>query len=251
MALPKLDYATYDVVVPSTKQTIKYRPYTVKEQKILIQALEFKEETNVINTISGIVDVCTFNKLKLDDLAAFDIEYLFLHIKARSTGDNISVNYICRNKIDSVSENGEPESKECSTKIKTSINLLKAEVVSNKVNDLIKLSDSVAIKLKYPNFGTYRKNINLYSVTELVNVPEVLFDCIEYVLNSEEILKPELDFSREECNDFIEDLSVESVEGIIEFFHNIPTLKYSMKLKCPKCGMEEHIKLDGIDDFLA
>lgn len=263
MPLPKFEYPEYTLKLPSSGQEIKFRPFIVKEQKNLMTALELKDEQTIINTLCGIVDACTFNKLDINSLPAIDIEYIFLQLKAKSTSDIIPITYICENEVekDIPYETINPDTNEtiteykkeihqCGNKIKGSVNLLNIEVEKPSVSNIIRLNPVMGMKLRFPTFGTYRKHSKIFS-EDIVDLHSLVYECIEYIFSGDDILKPEEDFTRDECLDFFDQLTPESLEDIINFFNNIPRLKYSIKLKCSKCGHEETIPLEGIQDFLV
>lgn len=263
MSLPKFEYPEYTLKLPSTGQEIKYRPFIVKEQKNLMTALELKNEDAIINALTGIVKACTFNKLDIDKLPAIDIEYIFLQLKAKSSSDILPLTYICENEIETNVEhktintetNEEQieittELKPCGNKIRGSINLLNVEVERPNVSHVIKINATSGVKLNFPSFGIFKANTKLFDENTL-NFNSLIFDCVDYIYNGDEILKPNEDFTKEECLEFLDNLTPDILEEIIEFFNKIPKLKYSINLKCNKCNHFEVVPLEGIYDFLA
>jgi hypothetical protein len=244
MPLPKFEYPIYTLTVPSTNEEIKFRPFTVKEQKNLMSVLEFKETSAVINAMEEIIKVCTFDKLLLNNLESYDVEYVFIQIKARSTGDKLFPTYVCRNKIDG---------KECGTKIKTSINLLETKIIKDdSIDKTIHLTDTISVKFKYPKFNSYFKHINIFGkdLDDIINIDDLLFECIDTVYDDDKIYKPDIDFTMEEAKVFFESFTPSHYEKLTTFFSNIPRIEYKINLKCPSCGTHEKIELNGINDFL-
>ena len=206
MALPVAKFPTYNLKVPSTGEEIKFRPFLVKEQKIILQSIEFKDAENFINAILNIVSSCTFNKVDVHKLSAYDVDFIFLHIRARSIGELVPVQYRCMAIIEHVDEETEEyTNRVCDTKINVNLDLTKIKVVSPEEfnqKKLIMVDDSVGMTLKAPNFENYKKLDKVDNVGKMFSVTErFIYDCVENIFDENGVMLPGKDFS---INDFME-----------------------------------------------
>ena len=233
MNLPVLNTPTYEMEIPSTGEKIKYRPFLVKEQKLLMMAQESGDEAAQMRTVSEIVRNCTFNKVdKPDKMATFDIEYMFLMTRAQSVGSKIPMTVTCP-------DDGE-------TKVEHEINIdeIKVKKTDGHTN-VIMLTDDIGITMKYPNMGMVKK------FTDTANVTEVSFQmiksCIENIFDKEQVYD---DMSDKDLQSFIEQMNTEQFEKLTQFFDTMPKLSHSFKVKNPNTGVESDIVLEGLDSFL-
>ena len=235
MALPKINSTPeYEVKIPSTGKTVKFRPFLVKEQKVLLIALESKDQKQVINSINSTIVSCVKDKIDLNSLTTYDTEYLFTQIRAKSVGEKTTVNINC---------------KECNTPNEIEINFDDIKVAEGKSSEkIVKINDNYSIKLKYP---TYQK-LNSYTVHETATQTEQLIEsviaCLDSLQSSDEIILFK-DEPREEIQEFIDNLSASHLNEIIQFITNIPTLTYDVEFKCEHCSADNKITLKGLADF--
>jgi hypothetical protein len=243
--LPKVDVPLYEITLPLMKKKVKFRPFLVKEEKILLMAAESDDQNAVILAIKQIITNCLVTKIDVDDLPIMDFEYLFLHLRARSVGETVDLQYKCNNDIN---EGG--EERKCNHVVKLSFNALEVEpeLNSNEVNK-IELTPKLGIVLKYPTFGSLdeltEKNI---SATELVL--KTIIGSIDYIYDDESLYYAK-DTPKEELVDFVDSLTREQFSQIQNFFENIPKLKKKLDFKCGKCGYSDNIEVEGIQSFFG
>jgi hypothetical protein len=244
--LPKVDVPLYEITLPLMKKKVKFRPFLVKEEKILLMAAESDDQNAVILAIKQIITNCLVTKIDVDDLPIMDFEYLFLHLRARSVGETIDLQYKCNNDIN---EGG--EERKCNHVVKLSFNALEVEpVLSPNENNKIELTPKLGIVLKYPTFGsldelTEKKDI---SATELVL--KTIISSIDYIYDDESLYYAK-DTPKEELVDFVDSLTREQFSQIQNFFENIPKLKKKLDFKCGKCGYSDNIEVEGIQSFFG
>lgn len=238
--LPKLAHPTFETEIPSTKVKIKFRPLQVKEHKLLMSVVEFQDETNLIETFRTIIESCTFGQ-KISNLAMFDVEYLFLKIKGASTGSINTVKYTCNGK----KEDGST----CGHTILLNLDTDLAKVDIKDVNRIIVLdSNGVGVSLKYPTFEEYVKRGGIDNINVLSE--EFILDCVDNVFDKDNVYKMGLDYTREELKAFMDGISEEASNKILEFINNIPQVEMKVPIRCSKCGNNDTLHLRGLDDFL-
>ena len=241
MALPILVAPKYELVLPSSGKTYSYRPFLVKEEKVLLMAMEGNDEKEMVGAIKQIISSCVEN-IDVNILPTFDLEYVFLKLRAKSVNDKVTFNVKHANNINSKGE-------DCDGKRAVTIDLNKVEVVktpghSNK----IQLNDQVGLIMKYPNIEISETAKNTDSDTE--NVFDMIKKCIESVFDTERTYSPS-DYTPKEMDTFIDSLTNQQLEDIQKFFETMPKLKYEMKWKCEKCGCEEVVLLEGLNNFFT
>lgn len=236
MPLPKLVPPTYELVLPSTEQKIKYRPFLVKEEKILLLAIESEDETQMTNAVKTILKNCILTKLKVEELPVFDIEYLFLNVRAKAVGEEIELNVICP-------DDGE-------TEVKVTLNIEDIEVKKTDAHEkLIKLNDTIAVVMKYPSMDTFVKN-NLSNTGSIDDVFEIACACIEQIIEGEDVFEAK-SFSKKEMNDFLESMDTAQFLKIQTFFETMPKLTHTLKVKNPNTKVESDVVLEGLASFLG
>lgn len=244
--LPKVDVPLYEITLPLMKKKVKFRPFLVKEEKILLMAAESDDQNAVILAIKQIITNCLVTKIDVDNLPIMDFEYLFLHLRARSVGETIDLQYKCNNDIN---EGG--EERKCNHVVKLSFNALEVEpeLNSNEVNK-IELTPKLGIVLKYPTFGSLDEltEKNDISATELVL--KTIISSIDYIYDEESLYYAK-DTPKEELIDFVDSLTREQFSQIQNFFENIPKLKKKLDFKCGKCGYSDNIEVEGIQSFFG
>ncbi|HIJ10600.1 TPA: baseplate protein [Candidatus Woesearchaeota archaeon] len=237
MALPKLSAPYYKTTIPSTGKEIKFRPFLVREEKILMLALESNNESEIFSALNQIIDNCTDGVVDASVLPTFDIEYLFLQLRIKSIDSYSEINVRCPNA-------------KCKKNTKTKIDLTNIEVknLNNKKDFNIQLTDDIGVRLSYPTLDT-TKSIN----TKGENT-EFLFDfiigCIENIYDSDQVYKKS-DQTKEDMMDFLESLSATQFQKITDFFDDTPTLEYKEKLVCSHCNKPHTLKMSGLDDFFS
>lgn len=234
MALPVLATPTYELVVPSTGKKIKYRPFLVKEEKALLIAQQSQEDQTMLDTLKSIISACTFEKLNVDSLALFDIEYIFTQLRAKSVGEYSELVFNCL-------ECNDPKAK-----INVNIDLTKLEVSKNKEHkSKIELFDNVGIQMKYPSFKALNK---LKSMNDTDAIFEVVADCIDYIYDADSMY-PASEQTREDLQNFIDNLTQEQFKKVKEFFDTMPKLKHDIEFNCPVCGYHHKHTIEGLDNF--
>lgn len=240
MALPKINTPTYELTLPLSKKQVTYRPFLVKEQKILMMANEANDRETIIRAIKQILHNCTLNDVKVDHLPILDIEYYFLNLRARSVGEVVELRYKCENIV---------EDEICGKGLDVSFNLLELEIQNvEQYNDVIMLDKNIGIKIKYPDFSLFEKIKEDDSITDLTL--EIILSSIDYIFDGDEFFYAK-ETPREELLEFLDSLSQNQFTKIEEFFKNIPVIKKDVDIKCPKCGFDHKIHIEGIDNFFT
>ena len=228
MALPLLSTPEYDIEVPSTKETITIRPFLVKEEKILLTALEGGDEKEIVKSIKQVMKNCILSDVEIDNLSFFDFEYIFLMMRSKSVGDVIELNL----------------EHHCGETNKVSIDINSIQVqFSEDHSDTIKLNDDIGIKMKYPTIS----NTDMFTDTNDVNkVFEIMETSIDYVYDSETVYD---EFTKEELKSFLESMDKDQLEKIMDFFNTMPSLEHEIEYTCTNCGEVQKYILRGISDF--
>ena len=234
MALPKLQTPTYTMVIPSTQKEIKYRPFLVKEEKILLMALETDDEKNIRESIYELLKSCITTRIKLENLATFDLEYIFLNIRAVSVGEIVEMNVVC---------NDDEE-----TNVRYNLNLTDVNVVfpeghSNK----IMLTDSTGVVMKYPSMDGFVQG--QFSNKDF-DVIDVIASSIDQIFQEEEVYD-ESTTTKKEFVQFVESLTNSQLEKIQAFFETSPRLEHTFKVTNPNTGVESEYTLRGLQSFFG
>ena len=238
MALPKIEVPTYELTLPSEDKKIKYRPFLVREEKILYIAMETGQNKEMINALKDVVGACTFDVLNVDRLPIFDIEYLFLQIRAKSVSEVTKFRAICP-------DDGK-------TYVETEVDLTKVEVqVDDEHTNRIMLESerNLGIVLKYPTLKNYDVGRGLDNI-EIDKVFNILIDCIDHIFEGDKIY-PAKDTSKQELKEFIESLQQDAFTKIKSFFDTMPKLKHEIEVTNPNTNVTSKIVLTGIADFFG
>jgi hypothetical protein len=237
MALPILTTPTYELEVPSTDEKIKYRPFLVREEKILLIAMESGKTEDVVEAVKSIVEECTFNKLDLGDMPMFDIEYIFLNIRAKSVGEISNLRILC------------PDDNKTYTEVEVNLSEVLVQVEKDHTNK-IELTDEMGIYMKYPTIDSFAQT----GITEVTatNMLDVISTCVAQVYDKkgEEIFDAK-DQTKEELIEFIEQLNTKQFAELQKFFDTMPKLKHVVKVENPKTKVKSDILLQGLSDFFA
>lgn len=236
MALPINTTPIYTLVIPSTKEEIKYRPFLVKEEKALLIAQQSDDEAVMINTLKAILKDCIKSKIDIEKLAMFDVEYIFAQVRAKSVGELVDLIFKC--------DTCEDEK----AKVKITFDLTKLEVQFPEGHQSqIELFDGVGLKMKYPDMNLLKKAKDT-KADDVNQVFDVVVDCIDYIYTSEDIFHAK-EQSRQELIQFIENLTSDQFAKIQAFFETMPKLRQNVDYKCPVCSKEHHKYLEGINSF--
>ena len=243
MPLPKINTPTYDLTLPSTGKKIKYRPFLVREEKILIMALETEDIAQITNAVIEILDECILTKgVSVTKLATFDIEYLFLNVRSKSVGETVEVNVTC------------PYDEKTSVQMEINIDSIKVQKVRGHKN-IIKLDDQYSMKLKYPSMTQFIES-NFESGqdggegNDIDKSLSMITSCIEMIYDNEESWDAS-DSSQQELEEFIEQLNSKQFKAIEKFFETMPKLSHKVKVTNPKTGVESQVVLEGLASFFT
>ena len=235
MPLPKLNAPTYELVLPSTGKKVKYRPFLVKEEKILLLAMESEDEKQMQDAVKQILKNCILNRgVKVEEMAVFDIEYLFLNIRGKSVGEEVTLNLIC------------PDDEETTTEITIDIEDIKVQKPDDHDN-IIKLNDDVAVVMKYPSLETFVKN-NITGDAGLETVFDLSIDCISQIVEGDDVYEAK-SFSKKELLEFLESMDSTQFQSIQKFFETMPKLSHKVSIKNPKTGVESDVVIEGLQSF--
>ena len=239
MPLPKITTPTYELELPSTGQTVKYRPFLVKEEKVLVIALESEDNKQITTAIKAVLKSCVQTKgIKIENLPTFDIEYLFLNIRGKSVGEQVEVNIVC------------PDDEE--TQVPVFINLddihiQKTEEHTNK----IRLDDNLMMEMKYPSLDQFIKsNFDFNEKNQMDQSFQLIASCIDKIYSDEEVWAT-ADCTKKEVNEFLESMNSSQFKEIEKFFETMPKLKHVINITNPQTKVESEVVLEGLASFFA
>lgn len=231
MALPKLASAKYDLTLPSTGEKVEYRPFLVREEKILMIAQQSGAQEDILKGVEQIIDACTFGKLNVSTLPMFDLEYIFLQLRSKSVGAEVEVNVTC------------PDDRK--TKVPVKINLEEIKCVREVGHDsTIKLTDTIGVVMDYPRVNT----INLFKEDDAEAGFAIVKECIKQVYD-EETVHDKSDMDSAELEEFLESMSHDQFIMIQNFFDTMPKVKHTVKVKNPNTEVESEVVLEGLNSF--
>ena len=239
MPLPKIAAPTYELELPSTGETIQYRPFLVKEEKLLVIALESEDTKQITTAIKTVIKNCILTKgIKVESLPTFDIEYLFLNIRGKSVGEELDVNIIC------------PD--DGTTEVSVMINLEDIEVQKNDEHEKkIKIDDSIMIEMKYPSLDQFIKNNFDFNKKNAMDQSfELIASCIGTIFTEDEAWST-ADCSKKEITEFLESMNSSQFKGIEKFFETMPKLSHKVGVRNPKTKVESEVVLEGLASFFA
>tara|TARA_B110001454_G_scaffold217049_1_gene241524 strand:- start:32 stop:745 length:714 start_codon:yes stop_codon:yes gene_type:complete len=237
MALPKLTTPTYELEVPSTDEKLKYRPFLVKEEKILMMAMESKKNADIVQAVKDIVNSCTFEKINISELPMFDVEYIFLQIRSKSVGEVSKLKLLC------------PDDGKTYADVELDLNEVKVQVGDDHTNK-IQLGNGMGMIMKYPTIDSFSES-GIQDINAS-NMLEVIGTCILQIFEEEgKKVYEQKDQTQKELSEFIEQMTTGQFKDVQKFFDTMPKLKHTIKIKNPKTKKESEITLTGLNDFFA
>jgi len=239
MPLPKIATPTYDLELPSTGEIIQYRPFLVKEEKLLVIALESEDTKQITTAIKTVIKNCILTKnVKVEALPTFDIEFLFLNIRGKSVGEELEVNIIC------------PDDGETQVPVKINLDDIKVQK-SDEHTNRIKLDDSIMMEMKYPSLDQFIKNnFDFNDKNAMDQSFELIGSCIDKIYTEDEVWAAS-DVTKKEISDFLESMNSSQFKGIEKFFETMPKLSHTIKVKNPVTEIESEVILEGLASFFA
>lgn len=237
MALPKLTAPEFKTELPSTKEEIVYRPFLVKEQKLLLMASEGEDELEILHAVENIVESCVLNKnIVARELPSFDLEFLFLRIRSKSIGEVIDLT------------GRHDDDHECQETTQINLNLDEVNVVFDEENNpIVQLNEQIGLKMKYPTFKVIQ-DVNANDKTETEKSLQLIKECIIQVFDEENVYE---EFTEDEIDNFIEDMTEDQLQNVQKFFATLPTLKKEVSFECESCGKKESVMMEGLMSFFV
>ena len=237
MSLPKINVPEYSLVVPSTDEEIKFRPFLVKEEKLLLIAQETSDEKALYNAIKNLIKNCCFEKIDIDKLPLFDVEYIFLQIRAKSVGEIAEIKVICP-------DDGE-------TEVEVKVDLTEIQVhMDEKHNTKIELTDNIGIVMSYPNLASIllKKKVQDKEESASEQMFSMIQDCMLLIWKGEETFDA-IDYTDKDKRDFLDSLNHNQFEKIQQFFETMPTVKHEVEVTNPKTQVLSKIEIEGMNSF--
>lgn len=239
--LPKIDFPVYEITLPLSKIQIRFRSFLVKEQRNLLMALESDDKDTIEKNVKQVLHNCTLTeKVDIDKLPIIDVEFYFLNLRARSVNEIVENKYRCENVVDG---------NMCGNLMETRLNLLDIKVdMSNITDNVIKLTDTISITMKYPQFSILERSSKFENTTDMAF--DMIIDCIESIFDGEQYYyAAETDVH--ELVEFVESLNHDQFSKIENFFNTLPTLNKKIEIKCKKCGFDHSIEVEGLESFFG
>jgi len=237
MALPKIGYPTYELELPSTGKNIKYRPFLVKEEKVLLMALESKDEKQVISAVKDLIKNCVISRIKVDTLPSFDLEYLFLKIRGASIGENITLTVTCLDDNE--------------TQVEANININEVEVLKPEGhNKKIMFDDTTGIVMRYPSMKEFVDREFLQKEMKTEEVYGFIADSIDQIFDDEEVYDSTTT-TKKEFRTFVDSLTTTQFGKIQQFYETSPKLSHTFKVINPKTNKESEYTIEGLQSFFA
>jgi hypothetical protein len=239
MPLPKISTPTYELELPSTRQTIQYRPFLVKEEKVLVIALESEDTKQITNAIKNVIKNCVLTKgVKVESLPTFDIEYLFLNIRGKSVGEELEINVIC------------PDDEETTTKITVNLDDIQVQKNEDHTNK-IRIDANIMMEMKYPSLDQFIKNNFDFNDTNAMDQSfDLIGSCIDKIYTEDEVWST-ADVTKKEISEFLESMNSSQFKEIEKFFETMPKLSHRIQVTNPKTGVESEVVLEGLASFFA
>ena len=239
MPLPKIATPTYELELPSTGKTIQYRPFLVKEEKLLVLALESEDTTQITTAIKAVIKACIKTRgIKVETLPTFDIEFLFLNIRGKSVGEVLDVNIIC------------PDDEKTQVTVQVDLDSIECRKTEGHTNK-IKLDDTIMMEMKYPSLDQFIKsNFDMKEENQMEQSFDLIASCIDKLYSADEVWASE-DCSKKEMSDFLEQLNSSQFKEIEKFFETMPKLSHTIKVTNPETKVKSDVTLEGLAAFFA
>lgn len=239
MSLPKIDVPTYDLTLPTTGQTLTLRPFNVKEEKLLLIALESKDQNEIQTTVKQVVNNCIVSgKFDVNKAAFFEVDFIFIFLRAKSIGDKVAVKLTCNN----VLETGD----RCGNIFPAELDISNCELVDdNHIDNDIQLGDGKGVRMKYPGYGAMKRIDGGRDIDRAINL---VISSIDYIYDKDGIYSSK-DHTREELQEFIEGLTESNFRKLEEFTQNFPSFAVRIDAACNKCGFEHSVRYTDFADF--
>lgn len=246
MALPKIKSPIFELTLPSSGAAIKYRPFLVKEQKILLMALESQEQNEMFRAIKQIIGNCAIDEIDVDQLPMFDLEYFFLRLRAKSIGETVDLRLGHANKTNS-------KGAVCEHLHDFKLNLMEVEVEKSDDHNpkiMLDVESNIGICLKYPTIALADRMQAAQNQSQIESIVEIVCESVDYIYDDESVY-PSSESTKDEIAAFINDLSQEQFAKVTQFFQTMPKLKHTIKWVCPACGCEDSVELEGMASFFG
>lgn len=233
MALPKISVPTYSINMPSTGKTLKMRPYLVKEEKVLMIALESSDPGQIAEAVRNVIGSC-YSIDNIDELTTFDIEYLFLQLRGKSVGEDMELQLKCE---------------ECETLNPLVINVSDIKVSNINDNNVVMITDDVGLKMKWPSVKTFGE-LNIEKLNSVEGLMDLIIECVDSIFDADAVYDRN-EMSKDELTDFIDNLNSGQFKKVQAFFQDIPAVEHTAKMKCSSCGKDNDIELRGLQSFFS
>jgi hypothetical protein len=246
--LPKVSVPIYELNLPSSGKPVKIRPFTVKEEKLLLMALNSKDDNQIIETTKQVINNCILSEeVDVEKLPFFDVDYLFIALRAKSVGEAIEVNFICNNVLtDSSHGVGLGTSSKCSMVFPVPIDISKVEVSNKNMEKTIRLTDSIVVKMKYPSYEVMKRLVD--NEDDISRKVKVIVESLDMIIDGDKIYSSK-DHSKEELEQFVEGFTDEQFKRISVFVDNFPGFEIIAEKQCPKCGFNHRIRYKDFTSF--
>ena len=237
--LPKIDVPIYDLTIPSTRQEIKVRPFNVKEEKLLFMAVEAGDGEEIVKTVKQVINNCILNQdVNIDKLPFFDVDYMFIFLRAKSIGESVEVNMTCNNELE--------DGRRCGNVFEADMDIAKVDIIRNEnLNDDIKLDRTKGVKMKYPTYSLMK---HLEAVAPIDKKTVIIINSIDRIYDEKGMYSAK-DYTKEQLTEFVEGLTEEKYKKLEEYVDNFPTFAARLDATCPKCGFEHHVRYTDFTDF--
>jgi hypothetical protein len=240
MALPKISYPTFDIFLKSLNRKVKFRPFLVKEEKLLLMAKEADDLPSLLDTVKQIVSNCCIDDVNIDDLPLFDIELIFIHLRLKSVGENLELTYKCENIV-------ENEPCGASMSFEIDLNAVTVEEPEEHTNKIM-ITEDIGVMLKYPSL---RISASMAAqVDSIENIVDLIYEHLDYVFDDTSKYDAE-SITKEELYEFLGSISIDQLEPFKTFFSTLPYVKAEKDVTCGKCNFQHKIVVRGIDDFFG
>lgn len=233
MALPKISVPTYSINMPSTGKTLKMRPYLVKEEKVLMIALESSDPGQIAEAVRNVIGSC-YSIDNIDELTTFDIEYLFLQLRGKSVGEDMELQLKCEH---------------CETLNPLVINVSDIKVSNINDNNIVMITDDVGLKMKWPSVKTFGA-LNIEKLNSVEGLMDLIIECVDSIFDADAVYDRN-EMSKDELTDFIDNLNSGQFKKVQAFFQDIPAVEHTAKMKCNNCSKDNDIELRGLQSFFS